>query len=75
MNALINSMMNKLIQKKLMAVLALSLSWSALLWINFYGDLSIAMHYIAIPFLLIVTGGYAAYYLEQAGYEADGTGA
>ena len=66
--------MSNLMQKKLMTVLALIFSWAALLWINFYGDLSIAMHCIAIPFLLIVTGGYAAYYLEAAGYEADGVG-
>lgn len=64
--------MNTLLNKRLITVLALVLSWMALLWINFYGDLSIAMHFIAIPLLLLVTGGFAAYYLEQSAYAPDG---
>jgi hypothetical protein len=67
--------MNNLMQKKLMTVLALVMSWSALLWINFSAELTMAMHFIAIPFLLVVTGGYAAYYLEQSIDEKDGVGA
>ncbi len=66
--------MSNLMQKKILTILALIFSWGALLWINFSADLTMAMHFIAIPFLLIVTGGYAAYYLETAGYEAGAEG-
>lgn len=45
--------------------LALVLSWAALLWINFFGQLSMAMHLLAIPFLLLVTTGFAAWHIEQ----------
>ena len=47
-------------------VLLMLLSWTLLLWINFFGQLSLAMHMIAIPTLLLITGGLAAWRIEQA---------
>ena len=52
--------------KKIVALAAFILSWALLLWINFSAELSIAMHIIAIPCLLLITGGYAVYQLEGA---------
>lgn len=52
--------------KQLTIAVAMILSWVALLWINFYADLSVAMHFVAIPFLLLMITGYGAYHLEQS---------
>ncbi len=52
--------------KKSLLIITLVLSWLSLLWINFFGELSMAMHLIAIPFLLLMTTGFAAWHIEQA---------
>ena len=51
--------------KKLITGVILILSWSLLLWINFYAELSIAMHIVAIPVLFLLTSGLAAFALER----------
>jgi len=50
---------------KFTIIAAFILSWTLLLWINFAAELSLAMHYIAMPTLFIITGGWAAYQLEH----------
>lgn len=67
MNALLKNILNK----KTAIIMILAISWLSLLWINFYGDLSIAMHFIAIPLLLVITGGFSAYTIEQMSYNIE----
>ena len=50
--------------KHMIAISLLAVSWTLLLWINFYAELSVAMHLIAIPVLMAITLGYAGYWLE-----------
>lgn len=64
---------NEKLNSKAFIIAAFILCWSLLLWINFFATMSIAMHYIAMPTLFLLTGGYAAYQLEERCYDSQFT--
>lgn len=49
---------------KWLAVAAWLISWLLLFWINFAAELSLMMHFFAIPLLLLSTALGAAHFYE-----------
>jgi hypothetical protein len=63
--------MNRLTTKWL-SIAAWLCSWLLIFWINFSAELSLMMHFFAIPVLLLTTALGAGRVLEGSGYQPTG---
>ncbi|KUM55053.1 hypothetical protein AR688_17575 [Rheinheimera sp. EpRS3] len=56
---------------KWLSIAAWLVSWLVIFWINFAAELSLMMHFFAIPVLLISTALGAGRYLEHSDHNSD----
>ncbi|MCS4308573.1 MULTISPECIES: hypothetical protein [Rheinheimera] len=56
---------------KWLAIATWLMSWLVIFWINFAAELSLMMHFVAIPVLLISTALGAGRYLEYSDHNSD----
>lgn len=56
---------------KWLAITTWLMSWLVIFWINFAAELSLMMHFVAIPVLLISTALGAGRYLEYSDHNSD----